>query len=273
MLNLRKASGAPLGAIIGNLFSGVIANYTSWKWVFWVLSMLAGLITVAAIFYIPPSVDIAHKHKPRLSLARSVDWLGGFLITAGLIALLFALTEGNIVGWSTVWVGVLIAISFLLIGTFAAWQFYQEKYTNRAPLMKVSIFKNRLFSTVMIIMGASFAVVGNFTLYATYLWQDYQGLSPVQTMLRFIPGGVCGVIVAIIVSRLISKVPTYLMLMTGQLAMSLACLLMAIPIPDNTSYFAYGFIAMIISVIGADTAWPSLTLFTSKSLSQEYVSR
>lgn len=237
---------------------------------FWILSILAGLVTIGAILYIPPSVDIARKHTPLLSLGKSVDWLGGFLITSGLIALLFALTEGNVVGWSTVWVGVLIAIAFLLIGTFAAWQWYQEKHTDRAPLIKISIFKNRMFSAVMVIMGASFAVVGNFTIYATYLWQDYQGLSPLKTMLNFLPGGIWGVIVAIIVSRLISKVPTYIMLMTGQLTLGIGCLLMAIPIPDTTSYFAYAFIALLLSVVGADTAWPCLTLFTSKSLPKEY---
>ena len=41
---------------------------------------------------------------------------------------------------------------------------------------------------------------------------------------------------------------------------------MAVPIPPSTSYFAYGFIAMCLSTLGADTLHPTLTLFTAQSL-------
>lgn len=252
------------------MLSGIVANYANWKWVFWILAILSAVVTVAGIAFIPSSVD--KGVNPELSLTKSVDWLGGVLITVGLIALLFALTEGNIVGWTTAWIYLLIVVSVLLIGIFAAWQWYQEKHTDRAPLMKISMFKNPLFTAAMVIMGLFFGVLNDFTVYATYLWQDYQGLSPLQTMLRFMPAGISGVIVAIIVARLISKVPTYMMLMAGEIAMTTSCVLMAIPISPHTSYFAYGFIAMILAVLGADTAWPCLTLFTSKCLPHEYVS-
>jgi hypothetical protein len=215
--------------------------------------------------FVPSGLDSKARNQ-ELSLAKSVDWIGGALVTGGLIALLFALTEGNIAGWSTAWIYMLLIIAFLLIGIFIAWQWYLENHMHRPPLVKISIFRNHLFSTAMIIMGVCFGVVGDFNIYASYLWQDYQALSAIQTMLRFLPAAICGVIVAIIVSRLISKVPGYIILLTGQFSLSMACLLMAVPIPAGTSYFAYGFIAMILSVIGADTAWSSLTLFTSKSL-------
>jgi H+/Cl- antiporter ClcA len=74
----------------------------------------------------------------------------------------------------------------------------------------------------MIIMGVCFGVVGDFNIYASYLWQDYQALSPIQTTLRFLPAAICGVIVTIIVSQLISKVPAYKILLTGQFTLSVA---------------------------------------------------
>jgi MFS family permease len=268
---LHKASGAPLGAVFGYLLSGIIANYASWKWLFWVLSIFAAFITIAGIIFVPSGLDHIKERSPEVSLAKSVDWIGGALITGGLIALLFSLTEGNVVGWSSTWIYMLLMIAFLLIGMFIAWEWYLENHTDRPPLMKMSMFHNLLFSTAMVIMAVCFGVVGDFNVYASYLWQDYEAQSPIQTALRFVPAAVCGVIVAIIVSRLISKVPGYMMLLTGQLALSVACLLMAAPIRTNVSYFACDLIAMILSVIGADTAWPILTLFTSKSLPEEYV--
>lgn len=204
-----------------------------------------------------------------MSLVRSVDWFGGFLITAGILCLLFALTEGNVVGWKTVWIYLLLIIALLLIGIFAAWQWYQETHTSRPPLMKVSLFKNKHFSIAMVIMALFFSSFNDFLIYATFFYQDYQDLGPLQTTLRFIPTGIAGIIVAFIMSRLISKIPTYLFLLFGNIAVAIACLLFAAPIPPQTSYFAYGLFAMILSVIGADMTWPSLTLFVSKAVPQE----
>ncbi|KAK9780907.1 putative Major facilitator superfamily (MFS) profile domain-containing protein [Seiridium cardinale] len=263
------AAGAPLGSVFGNLLGGLIASYANWKWVFGANAILAVAVTAAGVFLIPPPPPETKAKKHGKSLARTVDWFGGFLITAGILCLLFALTEGNVVGWKTVWIYLLIVIALLFIGIFVAWQWYQEKHTNRPPLMKVSLFRNKSFSVAMILMAVFFSTFNDFLIFATYFYQDYQDLGPLQTTLRFLPTGIAGIIVAFVVSRLISKIPTYLFLLFGNLAVAISCLLFAVPIPPQTSYFAYGLFAMILSVIGADMTWPSLTLFVSKSVPQE----
>lgn len=263
------ASGAPLGSVFGNLLAGLIASATSWKWVFGALGGLGVLVTAAGVFFIPQPPASTAPSKKGLALLEDVDWLGGFLVTAGLLALLFALTEGNVVGWSTPWVPVLIVVAVILLGVFYYWQWYQESHTTRRPLIKVSIFRNGMFCAGLAIMALFFASFNNFIVYATYFFQDYQGLGPLQTTLRFIPTGVTGVLVAFLVSRLISRVPTWILLLCANAAMSVSCLLFAVPLPPSTSYFAFGLPAFILSVIGADITWPCLTLFTSKSLPQE----
>lgn len=51
------------------------------------------------------------------------------------------------------------------------------------------------------------------------------------------------------------------------LALSTASsLLFAVPIPTSTSYWAYGFPAMVFAGIGADTVYPCLGLFTTQTL-------
>ncbi|KAI0186848.1 major facilitator superfamily-domain-containing protein [Xylaria flabelliformis] len=263
------ASGAPLGSVFGNLLAGFIASATSWKWVFGTLGGLGIVVTAAGIIVIPPPPASSVPPQKRRALLQSVDWLGGFLVTAGLLALLFALTEGNVVGWSTPWVPVLIVVAIILLGVFYAWQWYQENRTTRKPLIKASLFKNGRFCAGLGIMALFFAGFNNFIVYTTYFFQDYQGLSPLQTTLRFIPTGVTGILVAFAVSRLISRVPTWILLLCANTAVSISCLLFAVPLPRSTSYFAFGFPALILSVIGADITWPCLTLFTSKSLPQE----
>jgi predicted MFS family arabinose efflux permease len=264
MISPQIAAGAPLGSIFGNLLSGVIAEYANWKWVFGAMAIMAAAISVAGVFLIPPPPPSA-----RLDKAASVDWIGAVSITSGLIALMFALTEGNVVGWSVPWVPVLIVVSILIIAAFAVWQLHLEKKAIRPPLIRVSMFRNLRFSAVMLTMAFFFASFNNYLVFATYFYQGYQGLSPLQTMLRFIPTGVSGCIIAVIVAQLLSRVPTFYFIICGTLAASVSSLLFSVPIPPSTSYFAWGLPAMVLSVVGADTIWPCLTLFTSQALRPE----
>lgn len=230
---------------------------------------LAIAVTIAGILFIPAPPPSLTTGKGGLSALKSVDWIGGALVTAATLALLFALTEGNVVGWGTIWIYLLIVISMLLLVVFVGWQWYQEKHMTRKPLMKISMFKSARFSAAMVLMALFFAAFNDLVVSATFIFQDYQALNALQTTLRFIPTGASGVITAFVVSHLISRVPTWLLLFGGNISVSISCLLFSIPIPPDTSYFAYAFPAFILSVIGADITWPCLTLFTSKSLPQE----
>ena len=259
-------AGAPLGSIFGNIIGGVIAQYLSWKWVFWVISIMAALVTVASFVVIPPPPPHIVEMQRQNSAKASVDWIGGTLVTVGLLALMFALTEGNVVGWSTPWIPALIVISIILIVLFAVWQWYLETKTTRPPLMKISIWKNSRFAAAQIIMAFFFASFNNYLIFVTYYYQDYQGLSPIQTTLRFIPTGVVGCVTALTTGLLMSKIRGNHIVLFGTFCVSLSVLLFAVPIPTSTSYFAYGLPAMVLAVFGADTVYPCLTLFTAQSL-------
>ncbi|KAL0935951.1 major facilitator superfamily transporter [Colletotrichum truncatum] len=261
------AAGVPLGSVFGTILSGFIAQYVSWMWVFGVLGLFAGLVAVAGFFFIPPAPTPLHQKE--LTKKKSVDWIGGGLITVGLLALMLALTEGNVVGWRTPWISVLIIFSLIIIAAFWFWQRHLEFKTIYPPIMKTSIFHSVKFCAALAIMALCFSSFNNFLVYATYFYQDYQAQSILTTTLYFLPTGVAGIIVSLAVAYLISRVPTYLVLVCGNVSVSIACILFALPIPSTTSYFAYGLPAMILSVIGADTAWPALTLFMSKALPQE----
>ncbi|GKT54532.1 major facilitator superfamily transporter [Colletotrichum tofieldiae] len=188
-------AGVPLGSVFGTILSGFIAQYASWKWVFGVMALLAGLVAIAGCFFIPPVVP--------------------------------------------------------------------------TPTDKSISAKSGKFCAALAIMGLFFASFNNFLIFATYFYQDYQAKSILTTTLYFLPTGIGGILVAWAAAFLISRVPTYLLLVCGNVSVSIACLLFATPIPTSTSYFAYGLPAMVLSVIGADMAWPTLILFVSKALPQE----
>lgn len=83
---------------------------------------------------------------------------------------------------------------------------------------------------------------------------------------RFIPTGIMGVLTVVVVTYLILCVLTYLLLIFSNILISILYLLFTVPIPPTMFYFVYSLLAMVLSVFGVDTAWPSLTLFVFKSL-------
>nr|POE56320.1 drug resistance protein [Quercus suber] len=256
------SSGAPLGSVFGNILGGLVAEYASWKWIFWILAILAAIVTLAGQLVIPR----APMPNPVSELKNAVDWIGGTTITVALFALLFALTEGNIVGWSRPYIGAIIGVSMLLIAAFLAWQHHLETATTRPPLLKTSVFRNPHISAAFFLMAAFFASFNNFLIFATFFYQDYHGLSALQTTLRFLPTGVAGLLTIAVTSQILARVRVRHTLMFGTLCCALSSLLFALPISPDASYWATGFLSMCLAVFGADTLFPSLVLLNAQSL-------
>jgi len=144
------------------------------------------------------------------------------LVTVGVLILLFALAEGNVVGWSKPYIPVLIVVSILCIIAFVIWQLYQEKRTQRQPLMKITLFKRLKVSAAMLAMAVFFSAFNNYLIFSTYFYQEYLGLNAIQTTLRFIPTGVVGILTVLVTSQLLSRVPIHYILMWGMTCVGLA---------------------------------------------------
>ena len=100
-------------------------------------------------------------------------------------------------------------------------------------------------------------------------YQDYLGLSVIQTTLRFIPTGVVGLCANFLAAILLSRVPGYFLLVFSTCCVCTSTLLFAAPIPTSTTYWAYGFPAMCLSTLGADILLPTIMVFTAQSLPSE----
>lgn len=154
-----------MGGVLGNILSGVVAEFASWRWVFWILAIIAAITTVAGYFFIPLPV----REPSPSELKNAVDWIGGILLTASLFILLFALTEGNVVGWSTPYIISIIVVSVILFTAFVFWQLYLEKKTTRPPLVKISLFARSRVAAALFVMAMLFSYAN----IKTWMWCAY----------------------------------------------------------------------------------------------------
>jgi len=140
-----------IGFGVGLIIPGLLIETLSWQWIFWVML----LVTIAGIL----AVAVFIRESPVRSPSR-IDWTGALLLSAGLVALLVAISNGRLWGWgSAAIIGLFIAAVVLLI-VFAL----VEKQIS-APLIDIALLGRRTVLTsniTALIIG--FGMYGAFTL-------------------------------------------------------------------------------------------------------------
>ncbi|TKA82000.1 hypothetical protein B0A55_01717 [Friedmanniomyces simplex] len=121
--------------------------------------------------------------------------------------------------------------------------------------------------TAIGILGVTFPP-GQANNYAMLQWH-YKGRDAIETTIRFLPTGVCGVLTIFITSQILARVRVNYILMFGTFCVTISSLLFAVPIHDSETYWAYGFLAMCLCVFGADTLFQTLVLSNAHSLPKE----
>ena len=119
-------AAAPAGGTAGVFLGGVITEWASWPWVFYINIPVA----LVALALTPSLMPAAPARRG------SVDVLGAVTATAGLALAVFGIVRAPEVGWASAeTLGVLAGAVVLLVG----FVFSQSKV--REPLMRLSIFR------------------------------------------------------------------------------------------------------------------------------------
>jgi EmrB/QacA subfamily drug resistance transporter len=145
-----------IGGGLGIVLSGLIVDHMSWRWLF--------IVGAAAI---APALVLVHKYVPEspIKTPSSVDVIGATLLSAGLIAMLVALTEGESWGWTsrrTLALGVTAAL--LLV----AWGIAELRVREPMVDMRMLAVRQVLFTNLTAII-AGFAMFGSFVLVPNFV--------------------------------------------------------------------------------------------------------
>jgi EmrB/QacA subfamily drug resistance transporter len=156
----RERVGAGIGLIsatfgigggAGLVLSGVIVDHLDYTWIFWLsLVVIAGAV-VATHFFVPES--------PVKTPAR-IDWGGAVLMSAGLSAILLAVSEGNSWGWGSARVLGLLAGGAVVL---AVWARYELRVPQ--PLVDMRMMRLRgVWTTNVTALMVGFGMFGSFLL-------------------------------------------------------------------------------------------------------------
>ncbi|WP_028651593.1 MFS transporter [Nocardioides halotolerans] len=119
-------AAAPAGGTAGVFLGGVLTEYASWPWVFFINLPLA-----VAVLALTPSV------MPRGARQRgSLDVAGAITATGGLAALVFAIVRAPDAGWTSYSTAAAVLVGTGLLGLFVHLQ-----RRLRQPLVRLGIFK------------------------------------------------------------------------------------------------------------------------------------
>lgn len=183
---------ASIGFVAGQVLGGVLVQYTSWRWIF-LVNVPVGLI--AALL-------ARHLISPDRPSSRSthLDLIGGVLITLAVAAIVFAVSEGPVLGWTQpLVIGSFVAAAIALTGFVAG----ERAQVN--PLIDLGLLRRRGLRTaglLTLLLGAWTA--GELVVLSVYLQQGLHD-SPLEAGLVIAPQGVVGFITGMFGARLVRR--------------------------------------------------------------------
>ena len=162
------------GGSIGVLLGGILTDTLNWHWIF-LVNVPVGIAVVVLSLMLIPSARIA-------SAAQKLDVAGAVTVTAALMLAVYAVVNGNEVGWVTARTLGLLVVSAVLLVTFLVIESRVE-----SPLMPLRLFRlrNIAVSNVVGVLWAG-SMFAWFFLSALYM-QLVLGYSPLEVGLAFLP--------------------------------------------------------------------------------------
>lgn len=164
------AGGGSIGVLLGGLLTGAL----SWHWIFLVNLPIGVAVYALCLMLLPDMRGQAAGER--------LDIGGAVTITASLMLAVYAIVNGNEVGWSSAQTLALLGIAAALLAIFLA-----IESRVRHPLMPLRLFRLRNISIANVIgvLWAA-AMFAWFFISALYL-QLVLGSSPMQVGLAFLP--------------------------------------------------------------------------------------
>ncbi|MFI5527551.1 MFS transporter [Kitasatospora sp. NPDC051853] len=248
-------AAAPAGGTAGVFLGGLITQYASWPWVFYV-NIPVALVVLALTPGVMPAAAVRRG---------SVDWLGALVVTLGLATTVYAIVRAPEAGWGSASTWLVLAAGLLLLAAFVALQ-----ARRREPLMRLGIWRSPGLAganTAQLLMAAAWIPMWFFL--NLYL-QQVLGLGAFASGAALLPMTAAIMVMMIVLApRLIARFGTKPLIVTGLLALAAGMLWLSFARPDGS--FAVDVLpASLLAAAGMALAFiPSLGTALSSARPEE----
>jgi EmrB/QacA subfamily drug resistance transporter len=206
------AGVSALALAIGPLLGGLIVDNINWHWIFYVNVPVGIVGIVVSYFFITESRDTSHE--------QSIDLPGLVTSGASLLALSYALIEGNQHGWTSPEILGLFVGAAVLLAAFILLEMRQ-----RLPMLDLSLFKIGSFvGANLVAMLVSLGMFGVFFFISLYV-QNVLGYSPTKAGAIFLPMTVLIIVIAPISGKLSDRVGSRWLMGAGMTILGVSLLL------------------------------------------------
>jgi EmrB/QacA subfamily drug resistance transporter len=239
-----------VGFVAGQVLGGVLVQFTSWRAVF-LVNVPVGLIAAALS---PAILGRAQNARTRIRL----DVRGALLITGAITLVVFAVSQGVVLGWTSP-----LVIAAIVVAAAATAVFMKAETRHPAPLIKPALLHRKGLrdgTTLAFLLGLWNG--GEMLVLSLYL-QQVLGESPLLTGLIIAPQGVVGFAAGVVGPRLAGKMGVRRLLM-----LTAACAAAGFLVLTQLPAAGYSPVLFVVTLIGFGTAGTALgsTVLASRGM-------
>ena len=233
------------GAAAGVLFGGILTDYLSWEWIFFVNVPVGVTALALAPFLLSESRD---------RRGQGFDLPGAVLVTSGLSLLVLGITQGHEWGWTSgKTIGVFVASALLLLA-FVGWE-----RRVKDPLVPFSIFRLQTLTAANIVGFVLGTAMFSMFLMLTLYMQQVLGYSPLETGLGYLAVAGTAIIWANVAAAAVTRIGVKPTLVFGMVTMTIG-LLYFTQVSAGGSYWTDLFPGFLLIGLGLPFAYVTVTI-------------
>ncbi|MDP4084099.1 MAG: DHA2 family efflux MFS transporter permease subunit [Bacillota bacterium] len=176
---------------VGPTLSGWIIESHSWRLLFYIISPVAFLDFLVAIYLVK---NVTETKRPKL------DFLGVILSTIGFGGILYGFSTGGTKGWTSTEV-----VTLFILGGISLILFVWRQLAVKHPILELRIFQHKMFTlTTIINVIVTAAMFSGMILMPIYM-QNVRGFTPLEAGFMLLPGGIVMGIMSPITGKLFDK--------------------------------------------------------------------
>jgi EmrB/QacA subfamily drug resistance transporter len=235
-----------MAAAAGVFLGGVLASGPGWRWVFFVNPPICVVVAIGALVLLSndPGVEAS---------GRSFDTQGAFLVTGGMLLLVYGLVRAPIVGWSSAETIGTMTGAAVMIGAFVL-----NELRSRNPLMPFSILRVKGLVAADLTQLTAFCGFFSMFFFATLYMQEVLHYGALEAGLAYLPITAGFALAGGVTSQLVTRLGTRPVAVAGCLVAAAGIYLVS-RVPIHGSYLSDVLPGFVVMSLGAGSVFVSVT--------------